>query len=133
MRHQALLIPDLLAILLVLPACANDVTNDRCLGEELASVSARTTTIGLSDTVTFQAELLPGDCLPADVGTPDWRWMSLDTLVARIDSLSGVAEGVGPGEVLIQAVDRGGSDISAATLLQVGNPAASARSDREAP
>jgi hypothetical protein len=78
----------------------------------------------------IQAELIPGDCLPPDIGTPDWRWSSLDTVVARIDSLSGVAEGVGLGEVLIQAVERG-SDVSAATLLQVSSPAGAARSGRD--
>jgi hypothetical protein len=115
-----------LAALLVLPACAGDVIDDRCLGEELARVTARTPMISVNDTVTFQAELIPGDCLPPDIGTPDWRWSSLDTLVARIDSVSGVAEGVGLGEVLIQAVERG-SDVSAATLLQVSSPAGAAR------
>lgn len=58
--------------------------------------------IGVGDTVAFHATLGPAECLPDSITTEDWRWSSTDTLIARIDSLSGLAEGVSPGDVNIE-------------------------------
>jgi hypothetical protein len=51
----------------------------------------------VGDTVTFKAALGPAECLPPGVDPPEWRWYSLDTLIVKIDSLSGLATAVGPG------------------------------------
>jgi hypothetical protein len=90
------------ALALALVACDGAVEiNDSCF-VDLAPVSARGHVVAVGDTLTFQASLGPAECLPAGITTEEWRWSSTDTLVARIDSLSGVAEGVGPGDVFIR-------------------------------
>ncbi len=111
-------------------ACGDGSTaNDRCLTVDLVRITAPTDTIGIGDTLTYRAEVLPSDCLPRDITTEDWRWKSLDTLVARIDSLSGVAEGVAPGEVLIQAAHAMNPGIENWAMLQVVNRAAESTRD----
>ncbi len=87
--------------LLLLSACSDSETNDRCF-VNLAPITARTNLIGVGDTVAFHATLGPAECLPDSITTEDWRWSSTDTLIARIDSLSGLAEGVSPGDVNIE-------------------------------
>jgi chitodextrinase len=77
------------ALTLLLLACSGGTeTNDNCL-VDLAPISARTNTVSVGDTMTFDANLGPAECLPGDVDSEDWRWSSSDTLIARIDSLSG--------------------------------------------
>jgi hypothetical protein len=83
-------------------ACSEDLgSNDSCL-VDLAPITARTNVVSVGDTLTFQANLGPAECLPSGITTEEWRWSSSDTLIARIDSLSGVAEAVSPGDVLIE-------------------------------
>jgi hypothetical protein len=90
------------AFAFVLLACDGGTsTNDNCL-VDLAPISSRTNVLSVGDTVTFEARLGPAECLPAGVESEDWRWSSTDTLIARIDSLTGRAEAVGPGDVLIR-------------------------------
>jgi hypothetical protein len=97
------------ALTLLLLACSGGTeTNDNCL-VDLAPISARTNTVSVGDTMTFDANLGPAECLPGGVDSEDWRWSSSDTLIARIDSLSGFAEAVSPGLVVIgveHALDR---------------------------
>jgi hypothetical protein len=90
------------ALTLVLLGCdgGTEIT-ERCL-VDLAPISARTAMVSVGDTATFNASLGPAECLPSDIVTEEWRWSSTDTLIARIDSLTGVAEGVSPGDVVIQ-------------------------------
>jgi hypothetical protein len=113
------------AYLATILACGDGSTaNDRCLTVDLVRITARADTIGVGDTVTYRAELLPSDCLPGDITTEDWRWESFDTLVARIDSLSGVAEGVAAGEVLIQAAHALNPGVESRAILRVVGSAA---------
>jgi hypothetical protein len=86
----------------LLVACSNVAeTTDRCF-VNLAPITARTNVVSVGDTVAFHATLGPAECLPAGITTEDWRWSSSDTLTARIDSLSGLAQGLRPGAVVIQ-------------------------------
>jgi hypothetical protein len=103
----------------VLVAC-NGTTelNDRCLVGS-ASISARADVVRAGDTLTFRATLGQADCLPSGSTTENWRWSSRDTLIARIDSLSGLAEGVSPGHVVIQVRHAQDSRVSSTTGLQV--------------
>jgi hypothetical protein len=87
--------------LLILGCNGGTVIDDRCL-VDLAPISARTKVVSVGDTVAFHATLGPAECLSADVVSAEWRWSSSDTLIARIGSLTGLAEGVSPGFVLIQ-------------------------------
>ena len=107
------------AFTFLLLACGSETTiDDSCL-VDLAPISTRTHVVTIGDTVTFEATLGPAECLPADVASEDWRWSSTDTMIARIDSLTGLAEGVSPGNVGIQvehALDR---SVASATGLQV--------------
>ena len=109
----------LLPALGLLVGCGNaSETNDRCL-VDLAPITARTNVVTGGDTVAFHASLGPADCLPPGITTEDWRWSSSDTLTARIDSLSGLALGLMPGEVLVQVHHAQSLQVASATGLQV--------------
>lgn len=103
----------------MLLACGDDtVIDDSCL-VDLAPISARTHVVSVGDTVTFEADLGPAACLPANVDSEDWRWSSSDTLVARIDSLTGLIEGVRPGDIGIQVKHAQDPSVASETGLQV--------------
>lgn len=113
--------PSALAIALL--ACEGAIeTNDRCL-VDLAPINSRTNMVSVGDTVTFQASLGPAECLPAGITTGVWRWSSADTLIAQVDSLSGVAEGVRPGDVLIRVQHAQDPHVASTARLQVVNAA----------
>lgn len=110
------------AFILLLLACGNGTeTNDNCL-VDLAPITVRTNVVSVGDTVTFDASLGPAECLPAGIETENWRWSSADTLIARIDSLTGLAEGVGPGTVTIQVEHADNPSVASATGFQVVPP-----------
>ena len=90
-----------IGVVLLLVSCGSTETNDRCLVTDLAHITAPSPLITLDDSVTLQASLVMDECLPAGLQPVDWRWSSSDTLVVRIDSLTGVASGVGLGTATI--------------------------------
>jgi Bacterial Ig-like domain (group 2) len=108
------------ALTLLLLACGDDntVIDDSCF-VDLAPISVRTHVVSVGDTVTFEANLGPAECLPANVDSEDWRWSSSDTLIARIDSLTGLAEGISPGDVGIRVEHALDSNVASASGLQV--------------
>ena len=59
------------------------------------------------------------ECVPGGVQSPDWRWASSDSFVAKIDSLSGLALGVSPGTALIEVVHRQAPKVTGSTNLEV--------------
>src|SRR3954463_13490185 len=87
------------AFTIVLLACGDGTVIDDSCFVDLAPISARSNVVPVGDTVTFDASLGPSQCLPAGVTSEEWRWSSTDTLIARIDSLSGLALGINPGQV----------------------------------
>ena len=103
---------------LLLACGSGTVIDDSCL-VDLAPITARTHLVSVGDTVTFEAALGPSECLPADVNSEDWRWSSSDTLIARIDSLTGLAVGVSPGDVLIDVKHAVNASVASATGFQV--------------
>jgi Bacterial Ig-like domain (group 2) len=107
------------AFTLLLLACDNGMeTTDNCF-VNLAPITARTNVVSVGDTLTFEASLGPAECLPTGITTENWRWSSTDTLIARIDSLSGLAEGVAPGAVTIQVEHADNSSVASGAGLQV--------------
>jgi hypothetical protein len=98
-RRVAAISPVVFTLLL---ACnGGTVIDDSCF-VDLAPITARTSVVSVGDTVSFDANLGPAQCLPAGIDSEDWRWSSSDTLIARIDSLTGLAQATGPGDALIR-------------------------------
>jgi Bacterial Ig-like domain (group 2) len=110
------------ACLLLLLACANATVIDDSCFVDLAPITARANAVSVGDTVTFEASLGPAECLPSAVDSEDWRWSSTDTLIARIDSLTGLALGVSPGAVLIQVRHALDLRVTSATGFEVVSP-----------
>ena len=109
--------PSALTVLLL--ACnGGTVTNEDCF-VDLAPITARAHEVSVGDTLTFDATLGPAECLPPGVTSEEWRWSSSDTLIATIDSLTGLAEGVGPGVAVIQVQHALAPTVASATGLRV--------------
>jgi hypothetical protein len=94
------------------------VIDDTCF-VDLAPISPRFATANVGETVTFQAALGPANCLPANVEPPDWRWYSQDPLIVTIDSLSGLAEAVGPGLGAIRVEHARERSVQSSAILRV--------------
>lgn len=119
LRHRNGLTVLCAAVSLALSGCGDEqVIDDSCF-VDLAPITPRTTTLNVGDTVTFQAALGPANCLPAGVEPPDWRWYSQDTLVATIDSLSGLATAVGPGLGPIRVEHARERSVQSSAILRV--------------
>ena len=104
---------------ILLVSCGhNTIIDDSCF-VDLAPISSRTNSAVVGDTVTFQAELGPAQCLPVGVDPPEWRWYSQNTLVVTIDSLSGLATAVGPGLGAIRVEHARERSVQSNTFLQV--------------
>ena len=76
------------------------------------------TAASVGDTVTFSTTLGPAACLPVGITTAEWRWSSSDTLIARIDSLSGVVTGLSPGDAIIEVEHAQDSRVAGGAGLQ---------------
>jgi hypothetical protein len=107
------------ALTLLLLACSSETVIDDSCFVDLAPISARTHMVSVGDTVSFEARLGPAECLPANVVSEDWRWSSTDSLIAQIDSLTGLAEGISPGYVGIQVKHALDPSVASASGLQV--------------
>jgi uncharacterized protein YjdB len=87
---------------LVLLACGGtDISDEHCLFD-VGRVSPSTARLSVGDTLRFQVSAGPPGCLEAGLEPTAWRWSSPDTLIATIDSLTGLAQAVGLGQVLIR-------------------------------
>jgi hypothetical protein len=108
-----------IAVPILLAGCGSEtIIDDSCL-VDLAPISVRTTSVSVGDTVTFEASLGPAECLPAGVEPVEWRWSSSDTLIATIDSVSGVALGVSAGITVIQVTHVRQPSVGSARGLEV--------------
>ena len=107
------------AFTLVLLACGNETVIDDSCFVDLAPISPRSIVVAVGDTVTFDADLGPAECLPAAVTSEEWRWSSTDTLIARIDSLTGLTQGVSPGQVSIIVRHAEAPSVNSSAELQV--------------
>jgi Big-like domain-containing protein len=107
------------AFALLLLACGDGTVIDDSCFVDLAPISARSNVVAVGDTVTFDANLGPAECLPANATSEEWRWSSTDTLIARIDSLTGLTQGVSPGQVSIIVRHAEAPSVSSSAELQV--------------
>jgi hypothetical protein len=107
------------AFTLLLVACGNGTVIDDSCFVDLAPISTRSHVVAVGDTVTFDANLGPSECLPAALTSEDWRWSSTDTLIARVDSLTGVGLGISPGQVSILVEHAQAPSVRSSTDLQV--------------
>ncbi len=106
-------------VALLLAACDSGPTiNDNCLGGPVL-VAAQQSVLRVGDTLTLDATFSSPECVPDGVTTEEWRWSSSDTLVARIDSLAGLAEAVGAGNVVIEVRHAHNSEVMGSTGLTV--------------
>jgi uncharacterized protein YjdB len=107
------------AYTVLLLACGNGTVIDDSCFVDLAPISARSNVVPVGDTVTFDPSLGPSQCLPADVTSEEWRWSSSDTLIARIDALTGLALGINPGQVSILVEHAKNPSVRSSAELQV--------------
>lgn len=107
------------AFTLLLLACGNKTVIDDSCFVDLAPISPRSNFVGVRDSVTFDTNLRPSECLPAAVTSEEWRWSSTDTLIARIDSFTGLAVGVSPGQVSILVEHAKAPNVRSSAELQV--------------
>jgi len=91
---------------------------DSCFGVAVL-VGPHRAVVSVGDTVTLDANFTSPECVPAGITTEEWRWSSSDTLIARIDSLTGLAEGVGPGDAIIYVHHAQNSEVVSSTGLTV--------------
>jgi hypothetical protein len=89
------------ASVFLLSCGGTDISDERCLFD-VGRVSPSAAVLSVGDTLRFQASAGPPGCLEAGLEPTAWRWSSPDTLIAAIDSLTGLAQAVGPGQVLIR-------------------------------
>ena len=72
--------------------------------------------------MTFTAALGPEECLPAGAEPAEWRWFSGDTLIATIDSITGLVLAVSPGTTVVQVVHARQPNVASGVGLQVTSP-----------
>jgi hypothetical protein len=108
----------MIALLLVGCDGGTIIVIDSCFGLAVL-VAPHRAVVRVGDTVTLDATFGSPECVPAGITTEEWRWSSSNTLIARIDSLSGLAEGVGPGDAIIYVHHAQNSDVTSSTGLNV--------------
>jgi uncharacterized protein YjdB len=91
---------------------------DSCFGVAVV-VGPHRAVVSVGDTVTLAANFDSPECVAAGITAEQWRWSSSDTRIARIDSLTGLAEGVGPGDVVIYVHHAENSEVVSSTGLTV--------------
>src|SRR5215217_1379858 len=91
---------------------------DSCFGVAVL-VGPHRAVVSVGERVPLDANFSSPECVPAGITTEEWRWSSRDTLIARIDSLTGLAEGVGPGKVIIDVHHAQTSEVVSSTGLTV--------------
>jgi uncharacterized protein YjdB len=107
------------ALLLVGCDAGTLIVVDSCSGVVAVVVTPDRTVVRVGGTVTLNANFASPECVGAGLTSEQWRWSSSNTSIARIDSLSGVAEGVGPGEATIYVHHARNSEVLSSTGLTV--------------
>ena len=109
----------ILAILLVGCDAGTFIAIDSCSGLVAVVITTPRTVVRVGETITLDANFDSPECVSSGIITHNWRWSSSDTSVARIDSLSGLVEGVGPGDAIIYVHHAQNSDVVSSTDLTV--------------
>jgi len=108
----------IVALLLVGCDVGTIIVVDSCAGVAVL-VAPHGAVVRVGDTITLDANFGSPECVPAGLTTEEWRWSSSNTSIARIDSLSGRAEGVGPGDAIIYVHHAQDSALVSSTSLTV--------------
>ena len=109
----------IVALLLVGCDAGTLIVIDSCSGVLAVVITTHRAVVRVGETVTLDANFGSPECVPAGITTHNWRWSSSDSSVARIDSLSGLVEGVGPGDAIIYVRHAQNSEVVSSTDLTV--------------
>ncbi|MFL5476365.1 MAG: Ig domain-containing protein [Gemmatimonadales bacterium] len=107
-------------VALLLAGCEGGtiIVVDSCSGVAVF-VGPHRSVLRVGDTVRLDANFGSPECVPAGLTTEEWRWSSSNTSIARIDSLSGLAEGVAPGDAIIYVHHARNSEVVSSVGLTV--------------
>jgi uncharacterized protein YjdB len=92
---------------------------DSCSGVVAVVITNPRTVVRVGETITLDANFASPECVSSGITTHNWRWSSSDSSVARIDSLSGLVEGVGTGNVVIEVRHAQNNEVVGSTGLTV--------------
>ena len=109
----------IVALLLVGCDAATLIAIDSCSGLVAVVITTPRTVLRVGETITLDANFASSDCVSSGIITHNWRWSSSDASIARVDSLSGVVEGVGTGQVVIEVRRPQSSEVMGRTGLTV--------------
>jgi uncharacterized protein YjdB len=109
----------IVALLLVGCDAATLIAVNSCSGLVAVVITTPRTVVRVGETITLDANFASSDCVSSGIITHNWRWSSSDASIARIDSLSGVVEGVGTGQVVIEVRRPQSSEVMGSTGLTV--------------
>jgi len=109
----------ILALLLVGCDAATLIAVDSCSGLVAVVITSPRAVVRVGETITLDANFASSDCVSSGIITHNWRWSSSDASIARVDSLSGLVEGVGTGRVVIEVRRPQSSEVMGRTGLTV--------------
>ena len=92
---------------------------DSCSGVVAVVITNPRTVVRVGETITLDANFASPECVSSGITTHNWRWSSSDSSVARIDSLSGLVEAVGTGNVVIEVRHAQNNEVVGSTGLTV--------------
>lgn len=110
----------------VVAGCHDQTTqiiDDSCFMDP-APITVRSRVLAVGDTATFSARIgEPRKCLPDGLEPVVWRWTGRDTVIARIDSVSGIATALQPGTTWIMVRHLRAPEVTSSVQLTVlGSP-----------
>jgi len=109
----------IVALLLVGCDAATLIAVNSCSGLVAVVITTPRTVVRVGETITLDANFDSPECVSSGIITHNWRWSSSDASIARVDSLSGLVEGVGPGQVVIEVRRPQNSEVMGSTALTV--------------
>ena len=109
----------IVALLLVGCDAATLIAVDSCSGVVAVVITTPRTVVRVGETITLDANFASPECVSSGLITHNWRWSSSDASIARVDSSSGLVEGVGPGDAIISVHHVQNSQVVSSTGLTV--------------
>jgi hypothetical protein len=109
----------ILGLLLVSCDAGTFIAIDSCSGLVAVVITTPRTVVRVGERITLDANFASPECVSSGIITHNWRWSSSDASIARVDSLSGLVEGVGTGQVVIEVRRPQSSQAIGSTALTV--------------
>jgi hypothetical protein len=109
----------IVALLLVGCDAGTFIAIDSCSGLVAVVITTPRTVVRVGETITLDANFASPECVSSGIITHNWRWSSSDASIARVDSLSGLVQGVGTGQVVIEVRRPQSSEVIGSTALTV--------------